>query len=310
MLKLDYEILITLNKKNNYKAILWLITHLALLLFFFSISINYLASGNYLLFIIFYLISGIVSSFTGLCGATHEFHHNTVFTNRNLNQFFYKFLCILNFINYEYNSISHKLHHKYNSHDENDSEKPIEKISYVDLIFNFTINFMIIRNRCEKLILNAIGIFPNSVTNNFLNNSPKKKNEVTKAARVIILYYLVTIIISSYFNFLYFYLLFIVLPFVMNFFVDMIARAQHYGLQKNSEDIFKTTRTIYLNKILTFLNWNMNYHLEHHLYPSVPFYNLRMLNNLVNNNKGGASKDSLFKFIKQLFRDNFLVIKK
>lgn len=96
---------------------------------------------------------------------------------------------------------------------------------------------------------------------------------------------------------------------MMNFWVDMISRAQHYGLEKNSNNIFETTRTVYLNKILTFLNWNMNYHVEHHLYPTVPFYNLGKLNSLIHKNKPEYSKERLSKFIKLLFIKNFFEVK-
>jgi fatty acid desaturase len=250
-----------------------------------------------------------VASFTGLCGATHEFYHNTVFENKKLNKFCYRFLCIFNFINYEYNSISHKLHHINNSHDETDSEKSLEKISYIDLILNLTINFNVLISRVKFLTLNAIGKFPVSITNNWIGTSIIIKKNIINAARIIIFYYFFTLLIALYFDILKIYLLFLILPFVMNFWVDMISRAQHYGLEKNSDDILKTTRTVYLNKLLSFLNWNMNYHIEHHLYPSVPFYNLSKLNRLINNKTEKTQKNDLSEFVKLLFKDNFLAIK-
>jgi fatty acid desaturase len=308
MISLDKETLVRLNKKNNFIATFWLILHLAFFLSFFAISIKYLFLNDYLLFTIFYLIAGFISSFTGLCGATHEFYHNTVFENRKINKFFYRFLCTLNFINYEYNSISHKLHHKNNSYDELDSEKSIEKISYLDLILNLTINFPDLIKRSKYLILNAVGIFPNSITNNFVIGTEIEK-KTTYAARTIVAYYFITISFSTFLNVTHIYLLFIITPFVMNFWVDMISRAQHYGLEKNSDNIFETTRTVYLNKILSFLNWNMNYHVEHHLYPTVPFYNLGNLNILIHKNKPEYSKERLSKFIKLLFIKNFFAVK-
>ena len=87
---------------------------------------------------------------------------------------------------------------------------------------------------------------------------------------------------------------------------ELLARQ---GYQKNSNNIFETTRTVYPNKILTFLNWNVNYHVEHHLYPSVPFYNLGKLNSLVHKNKPEYSKERLSKFIKLLFIKNFFEVK-
>ena len=33
----------------------------------------------------------------------------------------------------------------------------------------------------------------------------------------------------------------------------------------------------------SFLNWNMEYHLEHHMFPAVPSYNLKKLSIKINN---------------------------
>ena len=34
------------------------------------------------------------------------------------------------------------------------------------------------------------------------------------------------------------------------------------------------SRTVYMNPINRFLYWNMNYHVEHHMFPMVPFHAL------------------------------------
>ena len=52
---------------------------------------------------------------------------------------------------------------------------------------------------------------------------------------------------------------------------------QHAGLAENVLDHRKNTRTVYMNPIHRFLYWNMNYHLEHHFFPLVPYYNLPRL---------------------------------
>ncbi len=38
-----------------------------------------------------------------------------------------------------------------------------------------------------------------------------------------------------------------------------------------------STRTVYMNPVFRFLYLNMNYHVEHHMFPSVPYYNLPAL---------------------------------
>ena len=57
--------------------------------------------------------------------------------------------------------------------------------------------------------------------------------------------------------------------------------AQHVGLQDNVPDFRLCSRTIYLNPILQFLYWHMNYHIEHHMYAAVPCYKLGRLHRLI-----------------------------
>ena len=52
---------------------------------------------------------------------------------------------------------------------------------------------------------------------------------------------------------------------------------QHYGLKPNVPDFRLNTRTFTCSWIPAFYYWNMQYHLEHHMYPAVPFYNLPRL---------------------------------
>jgi Na+-transporting NADH:ubiquinone oxidoreductase subunit F len=56
---------------------------------------------------------------------------------------------------------------------------------------------------------------------------------------------------------------------------------QHAGLAENVLDHRLNCRTIYMNPIHRFLYWNMNYHVEHHMYPLVPFHALPRLHEAV-----------------------------
>ena len=61
----------------------------------------------------------------------------------------------------------------------------------------------------------------------------------------------------------------------------LFALSQHVGLAQNVYDHRMNTRTIYLGPILGFLYMNMQYHLEHHLYPNVPYYHLPALHEAI-----------------------------
>lgn len=56
---------------------------------------------------------------------------------------------------------------------------------------------------------------------------------------------------------------------------------QHTGLAENVLDHRLNSRTIYLNPIHRYLYWNMNYHVEHHMFPQVPYHALPRLHALV-----------------------------
>ncbi len=56
---------------------------------------------------------------------------------------------------------------------------------------------------------------------------------------------------------------------------------QHAGLAENVLDHRLNCRTVYVNFIHRYLYWNMNYHVEHHMFPLVPYHNLPQLHRLV-----------------------------
>ena len=52
---------------------------------------------------------------------------------------------------------------------------------------------------------------------------------------------------------------------------------QHYGLTPNTPDHRLCCRTYTCSWLPAFLYWSMQYHIEHHMYPAVPFFNLPKL---------------------------------
>ncbi|MEM7320562.1 MAG: fatty acid desaturase family protein [Pseudomonadota bacterium] len=54
----------------------------------------------------------------------------------------------------------------------------------------------------------------------------------------------------------------------------MTGLLQHGGLAENVVDHRLNSRTLYMNPVSRWLYWNMNYHVEHHMFPMVPYYAL------------------------------------
>ena len=57
----------------------------------------------------------------------------------------------------------------------------------------------------------------------------------------------------------------------------LLGLMQHVEMAENSPSILESTRSFRTNRILAFLYMNMNHHIEHHLYPQVPFHALPAL---------------------------------
>ena len=61
----------------------------------------------------------------------------------------------------------------------------------------------------------------------------------------------------------------------------MTGLLQHLGLAENVTDHRLNTRTVLMNPVSRFVYLNMNYHVEHHMFTMVPYYNLPKLHVLL-----------------------------
>lgn len=97
-------------------------------------------------------------------------------------------------------------------------------------------------------------------------------------------YYLSIVAILTVFGWWTFFLLFWIVPYLSFFFLFQYIRsvAEHYG-EMAYEDELTATRTVLATPLEEFLiaPHNVGYHLEHHLFPGVPFYNLPKLHRLL-----------------------------
>ena len=73
---------------------------------------------------------------------------------------------------------------------------------------------------------------------------------------------------------------------------------QHAALADNVPDYRLNTRTILMNPVSRFIYWNMNYHIEHHMFPLVPYYNLPKLHELIKHDTPAPS-NSVWQALKE-----------
>ena len=56
---------------------------------------------------------------------------------------------------------------------------------------------------------------------------------------------------------------------------------QHAGMPENVLDHRLNCRTVMMNPVFRFLYWNMNYHVDHHMFPMVPYHALPALHEAI-----------------------------
>jgi fatty acid desaturase len=94
----------------------------------------------------------------------------------------------------------------------------------------------------------------------------------------------------------------------------LVGLIQHGGLADNVVDFRLNSRTVYMNPVSRFIYWNMNYHIEHHMYPLVPFHALPRLHELVKDDLPApnpsildAYREMIPAFIRQLRDEDYFV---
>lgn len=96
-------------------------------------------------------------------------------------------------------------------------------------------------------------------------------------ARIYVLIYAVVVAVAVWQSSIL-PLLFIGLPNLFGSWLMVVyGLTQHAGLAENVLDHRLNCRTVHMNPIHRYLYWNMNYHVEHHMFPLVPYHALPQL---------------------------------
>ncbi|MCG7945975.1 MAG: fatty acid desaturase [Candidatus Thiodiazotropha taylori] len=280
---LSRQQLTPLMRKSDLKGGLFIFLHLTLLGITGASAYHFLSQGAWLMGLVSIALHGAAYAFLGWSGAGHELMHKTVFKSKRINSFFYKLFAFLSWNNPYYFSVSHAYHHKYTVHKELDQEVILpQKLSLVSWLWALTFNLPLCYRAIRITTENSLGIMRGSWSDRlFPNKHSKQRQNVIHWARFMLAGHLMLaslFIVSGHWP-----LLFIITlaPFILTWFNVVLAAGQHFGMQGDVSDFRQNSRTILLNPLLAFLYWQMNYHIEHHMYPNVPFHNLKQLHRLI-----------------------------
>jgi fatty acid desaturase len=273
----DKEVLKELSKKSDLKGL----QHVSI---FFGLLVligvcAYLTWGT-LWGIFWILIYGNIYCFSN--ALWHETGHRTAFKSNYLNEFFYYVSCYMAFfepIRWRY---THFVHHGNTYSTENPYDHEIEYGNDLKSTISRLIkeiipfgNLAYIKNDISlEIIKHSLGI-ETKVMKDSIPDKVKPKSIFI--SRIYIFIWLSVILFSIYVN-SWLPVLYFVLPhFYGKTLHKLVSFTQHAGLARNLKDHRLSAREMYLNPILSFLYWKMEYHLTHHMFPTVPSYNLDKL---------------------------------
>jgi Na+-transporting NADH:ubiquinone oxidoreductase subunit F len=104
---------------------------------------------------------------------------------------------------------------------------------------------------------------------------------IHRNARIILAVYLITIGASAMLT-SWVPVFLVILPHFFGTWLMIVHNTpQHAGLAENVLDHRLNCRTVYMNPVSRFIYWNMNYHVEHHMFPLVPYHALPLLHELI-----------------------------
>jgi fatty acid desaturase len=81
----------------------------------------------------------------------------------------------------------------------------------------------------------------------------------------------------------------------------MTGLLQHGGLAEDVLDHRLNSRTVYMNPVTRWLYWNMNYHVEHHMFPMVPYHAMPALHEAIKHDLP-APDPSIYAAYRDMFR--------
>jgi len=218
----------------------------------------------------------------------HETNHETYFKTRALNKFFYHITSLLGGFEAVRWKWSHFHHHTYTifTHEEvydyeNNSPKPTEPIRF---LLNFLplgplINIQKIRHFTHfEIIKHSFGIITPVVN---ITVPEKEIKKIINSSRLYVSFWLIIIASSIFFKTWLPIIMLILPPFYGNTILMICGMTQHAGLADNVKDHRKSTRTVIMNPFFSFLYSNMEYHIEHHIFPKIPCHNLKAFHQVV-----------------------------
>ena len=252
------------------------VSSVLIILYFNSISKNY----NLLISTPFYILAG--ASMHGICLFAHEGVHGTIHKNTWINNFIGSvsgYIVLQSLAGYR---VLHLKHHKY-----------LNREGDPGLLKTYVSNkFLIAAMEWGYLVFGYIAFLSIIPYQGFKQGTKKDRLLIAKDLVFIILflYSILFLLQSSWFIHGW------LIPMVfVHFMMNIRGMSQHLMLEDH-HDPYKGARTIKAHPIVEFFLCNENYHIEHHLFPSIPWYNLKKVHAVIEKNLVKSKSTIIFSF--------------
>jgi fatty acid desaturase len=292
--KVDKRVMSELMKTSDLRGFCQVIPQLAL--FLGTGTLAYLAyrqidAANWIwsvpLLLAALFVHGTFSSFLGMGGPVHELCHKTPFRSKAWNEFFLKVYSFVSWSDYIWFRPSHVKHHQATVHLDYDGEVVLpQKLDWQSVKFFASV-----------VTCNPHGIFCNlrgwvrsargnaddwKSKNEWTNQIVPESNQALRRAhrhwaRIMVFGHLTLAVLFIATGHWFLIVVFNLGTFYSGWLGMLCGTPQHIGLSPNVPDFRLCCRTYTCSWLPAFLYWNMQYHVEHHMFPAVPFYQLPKL---------------------------------
>jgi len=279
--KLPKEKLMELTKRSDAKAFRQALLHIGFAAVLgVAAYFSWVYMPVWVTVIVFYLYATVFAFFMA---ATHELSHGTVFKTKFWNEFFLVIFSFLSFFDYVFFKTSHMKHHQYTVHHDLDLEIILpQKINAWAFISAGTFSTWKLRMYVLPIVRRSFGIITGEWEERIFPQEDKKlRRRLIWWSRIVLVGHIamaVTFILTHQ----WFLLVMFSLAHYTGHLGNLITGfTQHAGLQPDIADFRYSCRTVRMGALLEFLYWQMNWHVEHHMYASVPLYNLKKLHEAI-----------------------------
>jgi fatty acid desaturase len=277
----DPKVLRELSRRSDWKGLVQVFSYLGILIITGTSAFYSIHHFPVWVTLLLFFLHGTGCSFMA-AAAVHEMQHGTVFRSAFLNYFFLRFFAFFSWSNFYFGQPSHARHHRFTLHPPDDMEgmNNITWKAFRRIAIAYPLG-------AWRAVRNTWGLARKGTDKGWdawgmtLLPEAKDRRRTVRWAWTLLIGHGLILVVSLYFHLWAIPILTSFCTFYGGWLMTLCAAPQHYGLPDHVSDFRICTRTYTTNLLCRILYWHMNYHLDHHMYPSVPCYNLKKLHEAI-----------------------------